>query len=70
MLTEAVPSIDRHPLPRALEAGIPVTVNTDDPAIFGVTFRGELERARDEIGIGDEGVLRCLEHAAAATFLL
>lgn len=70
VLTEAVPSIDRHPLPRALEAGIPVTVNTDDPAIFGVTFRGELERARDEIGIGDEGVLRCLEHAAAATFLL
>lgn len=69
VLTEAVPSIEGHTLRRALEAGVPVCVNTDDPAIFGVTFGGELRRARDEIGVGDEGVRRCLEAAAAASFL-
>jgi len=30
-----VPSLDQHPLPRLLDAGLLVTVNSDDPAYFG-----------------------------------
>lgn len=32
---KTVPSLDRHPLPAMLEAGLLVTVNSDDPAYFG-----------------------------------
>ncbi len=30
-----VPALDSHPLPRLLDAGVLVTVNSDDPAYFG-----------------------------------
>lgn len=30
-----VPTIDQHPLPALLDAGVKVTVNSDDPAYFG-----------------------------------
>src|SRR3954467_2318836 len=32
---KGVPHIDEHPLPRMLEQGLVVTVNSDDPAYFG-----------------------------------
>jgi len=34
-----------HPLPILLRAGVPVTLATDDPALFGVTLPGEYARA-------------------------
>jgi adenosine deaminase len=32
---QVVPDLTRHPLPALLAAGVPVTVNSDDPAYFG-----------------------------------
>lgn len=32
---QVVPSLDRHPLPRMLELGLNVSINSDDPAYFG-----------------------------------
>lgn len=29
------PDMDQHPLPRLVQAGVPVTINTDDPALLG-----------------------------------
>jgi aminodeoxyfutalosine deaminase len=40
------PSIDRHPLPRMLAAGVPCTVNTDDPTFFSCTLEEEHAAAR------------------------
>jgi aminodeoxyfutalosine deaminase len=41
-----VPSVERHPLPRMLEAGVPCTVNTDDPTFFSCTLEEEHAAAR------------------------
>ncbi|HWB36825.1 MAG TPA: adenosine deaminase [Rugosimonospora sp.] len=43
--TGSVPDLAGHPLPRLRAAGIPCTVNTDDPAMFGTDLGREYEVA-------------------------
>jgi aminodeoxyfutalosine deaminase len=43
--TRVVASLADHPLPRLRAAGIPCTVNTDDPAMFGTDLGHEYELA-------------------------
>ena len=40
----SVPSLEEHPFHRLFEAGVEVTVNTDDPAYFDVTLNEEYRR--------------------------
>ncbi|MBI3971443.1 MAG: adenosine deaminase [Chloroflexi bacterium] len=35
------PSLEQHPIRRLLAAGVPVTVNSDDPPLFGTTLTDE-----------------------------
>jgi adenosine deaminase len=37
------PGLAAHPIDRLRRAGVPVSVNTDDPALLGVTLAGEYE---------------------------
>ena len=48
---KVVPSVRAHPLPRFLEAGVPVTLSTDDPPFFATDLLREWQRARDELGV-------------------
>ena len=43
--TGAVSRGAEHPLRRMLAAGVPVTLSTDDPGLFGTTLMGEFRRA-------------------------
>ena len=43
--TKVVSSLAEHPLPRLRAAGIPCTINTDDPAMFGTDLAREYELA-------------------------
>ncbi len=51
----AVPAVEDHPVCRLQAAGVPITINSDDPALFGIDLTGELELyARIcELGPGD-----------------
>lgn len=40
----AVPTPAEHPVGRLMEAGVPVTINSDDPALFGITLSSELNQ--------------------------
>ena len=44
--TGAVPSLGEHPLRALFDAGVIVTLNSDDPAIFRCSLAGEFEAAR------------------------
>jgi aminodeoxyfutalosine deaminase len=48
--TGAVRSLDEHPLPHMVEAGVLCTVNTDDPAMFGTDLGREYSQL-DRLGI-------------------
>ncbi len=39
--TQAAPSIPEHPLPRLIERGVSICLNTDDPGISNITLTGE-----------------------------
>jgi aminodeoxyfutalosine deaminase len=40
-----------HPIRRMIEAGVPVTLSTDDPPFFGTDLVNEYRRAREEAGL-------------------
>jgi adenosine deaminase len=47
-----VPDIARHPLPTLLEAGVRVTVNSDDPAYFGGYIADNYLTLAEGLGLG------------------
>jgi aminodeoxyfutalosine deaminase len=48
---KVVPSVATHPLRRFMEAGVPVTLSTDDPPFFGTDLVREWQRAHEELGL-------------------
>jgi adenosine deaminase len=47
------PSIEQHGIGTLLEAGVPVTINTDDPLLFGSGLLQEWELVRGAFGLDD-----------------
>jgi adenosine deaminase/aminodeoxyfutalosine deaminase len=50
VMTGAVSSLSEHPVRRLFDAGVPITLNTDDPGIFRTTLAREFEIARTHFG--------------------
>jgi adenosine deaminase len=48
------PSIAEHPIGAFLAAGVPVTINADDPLMFGSGLLAEYTLVRDGLGLPDE----------------
>ncbi|MER7460090.1 adenosine deaminase [Micromonospora sp. NPDC126480] len=67
--TRAVPRIEDHPLPRLVGAGVLVTINSDDPPMFGTTLNDEYAVAARLLGLGPEGVAALARNAVTASFL-
>jgi aminodeoxyfutalosine deaminase len=52
--TGSVPSLEEHPVRSLYDAGVPITLNTDDPAIFDTSLTREFELARGVFGFSDQ----------------
>lgn len=50
--TKAVGSLAEHPLPRLLDAGVPVTLATDDPGMFHTDLNREYLLCHEHFGLG------------------
>jgi adenosine deaminase len=61
--TGVVQSIKSHPIKKLMEYGVPVSLNTDDPAISGITLTDEYMKAVEELGFTLDD-LRALNRAA------
>ena len=54
MATGVYATIEDHPFRRLRDAGVVVTLNSDDPAMFGSWVSDEYRVARDVFGYDDE----------------
>jgi adenosine deaminase len=67
--TRQVSGLAEHPLPRMLEAGLFVTLNSDDPPMFGTTLTDEYRRAASELGLSREQLAGLAANGVRASFL-
>src|SRR5882757_8468846 len=63
-----VPSWPEHPLPRLVDAGLRVTVNTDVPVSVGTDLVTEYERIREVFGYDDEALAALARAGVDASF--
>ncbi len=64
----AVPSIDVHPLPAMLEAGVTVTLGSDDPPLFSTSLLAEYEHAWNLAGLDEDGLAQLAKNSLSESF--
>jgi adenosine deaminase len=67
--TRSVRSLAEHPLPALVAAGVPVTINSDDPPMFSTTLNDEYLIAAELLGLDQAGVADLARAAVEASFL-
>ncbi|MGK5522507.1 adenosine deaminase [Micromonospora sp. URMC 107] len=67
--TRAVASIEEHPLRQLVDAGLLVTINSDDPPMFGTTLNDEYAVAARLLDAGPERLAALARDAVTASFL-
>ena len=68
VVTGAVASLESHPVRRLFDAGVPLTFNTDDPAMFAATLSGEYELAARQFGFSELELRGIAENAFRYAF--
>jgi adenosine deaminase len=64
-----VKALTEHPLPRMLEAGLNVTINTDDPSVSRITLSHEYQHICEDLKVSLEALKQSVIRAAQASFL-
>ena len=68
LVTGVVKRLEDHPIRRLFDAGVPVVLNTDDPAMFGCTLVGEYQLAAKEFGFSLEELREVAENGFRYAF--
>lgn len=68
-LTHAVKSLDQHPIRKLMEAGVAVTINSDDPGVFGIDLTHEYQVLQTHLGFTEADFATCNATATRASFL-
>jgi len=67
--TRAVASLDEHPIRDMVAAGAVVTVNSDDPPMFGTFLNREYEIAASLLDLGDAGIAELARTSVRCSFM-
>jgi aminodeoxyfutalosine deaminase len=67
--TRAVPAIEEHPLATLVNAGVRVSINSDDPPMFGTTLEEEYAVAARLLDLDEAGVARLAKAAVEQSFM-
>lgn len=66
---QVTPDLTQHPLKRLLDAGVCVTVNSDDPAYFGGYVAANYQAACQALGLTREDVVKLARNSLLAAWL-
>ncbi len=66
--TRAVARLEEHPLRAFVEAGVVVTINSDDPPMFSTTLNREYEIAAELLDLDETGLAELARTAVRASF--
>lgn len=67
--TGVVRSYDEHPVRRLYNAGLLMTINSDDPTLFGTTLTDEFLLAAERFGFTVDEICGLVQNAVRASFL-
>ncbi len=67
--TGLIGRFEDHPLPRFLDAGLMVTLNSDDPGMFGTNLHEEFARAARAFSLTRQQIVKLCENAIRFSFL-
>jgi aminodeoxyfutalosine deaminase len=62
-------SLAEHPVRRYFDQGLMITLNTDDPAMFGTSLTREYQLAQENFGFTDEHLRELARNSFEASFL-
>jgi len=66
--TRAVATLDEHPLRAFRDAGVVVTINSDDPPMFGTTLNREYDIAAGLLDLDEAGLAELARTAVRVSF--
>ncbi|MDI1288788.1 MAG: adenosine deaminase, partial [bacterium] len=66
--TRAVSSLDEHPFVTLRDAGVRMTINTDDPGMFDTDLNREYQIAHDHFGLPREDLVDLARESVRASF--
>ncbi|MET7712659.1 adenosine deaminase [Streptomyces sp. NPDC005407] len=69
LATRAVPDLDAHPVKEMVAAGVLVTINSDDPPMFGSDLNNEYAVAARLLQLDERGLAGLAKNAVEASFL-
>ncbi len=64
-----VEDMSLHPLPAMIDAGLLVSINSDDPAYFGGYIGDNYRKAQSALGLGEETVITLARNSIESSFL-
>ncbi|XIG79816.1 adenosine deaminase [Streptomyces sp. SGAir0957] len=67
--TRAVATLDEHPLRQFVDAGVTVTINSDDPPMFSTDLNNEYAVAARLLDLDERGLAGLAKNAVRASFL-
>ncbi|BDM71901.1 aminodeoxyfutalosine deaminase [Streptomyces nigrescens] len=67
--TRAVRTLDEHPIKEMVDAGVLVTINSDDPPMFGTDLNTEYAVAARLLGLDTAGLAALAKNAVEASFM-
>ncbi|WP_442817763.1 adenosine deaminase [Streptomyces sp. NBC_01591] len=67
--TRAVADIEQHPVKEMVDAGVLITINSDDPPMFGTDLNNEYGVAARLLGLDERGLASLAKNAVEASYL-
>ena len=66
--TAAILSLAEHPVRKLYDAGVPIVLNSDDPALFGCTLASEYDLAQREFGFTEAELMGLAQNSFRYAF--